>query len=597
MKLRRRRLLAVSFCLLLVAVASVQAPLPLPLVLSQDHAEPVDQLLIVTLPALKDAALEYAAARKSAFAAGNGHALDTKVLTVPECIAAYPRINDPAQAVRAAAHAHLLPAAANVPTASADSATLPGDDGSSARRYLLLIGDVPTSGQAVDPDRHVPCFYKHCQLVQEMPGVQAEWDDVASDNPYAARDADDDVPVLMVGRLPVSTPDAVRVYAAAVKEYETSPPPGSWQRKVTLFAGDPGFKQLGAQVRDIIEKSYEQAVIKNLSDEFAVTLTYANPVSPYTWPAPDFGRRIVEEVNEGAMYLNYLGHGWKDSVDTLKFNGRRYEVFTAAEAAKVDCRKGRPVAAFFTCYTGCFDMRGPSLAEALITNPRGPIGVIASSRVSNEINLLLEMAFLNVATRQGAVTLGELFTRTEREMLRLALPIPPALAAGLGIPTHQGYSDAKRTHLWLYNMFGDPTVHLTRPRSFLGMRASNPVQAGRMLETIVAAPQQVRRIELRLEAPRDTVLNEPTPLDLTARETEVFEAMRENHSRVNQRLVATTFMPAEAGKPTRIRLSLPAGVPAGSYIVRVLGYDADGRLQTSGATRVNLRPDDGTSDF
>ena len=586
---RRRGVLG----LLLAAAALFLSLGPVvPVAVSQDADDAaVDTLLIITTPSMQRAAVAYAKARREAY----DGALKTDVMLTTVC-QSFHREKKLPDAIRAEVLKRLLPTKDGIETAQHDKPILPGDNGKTGRRYLLLIGDVPTVGQPADAEKHVPCFYKHMQLVEEMPGVEAEWDDVASDNPYSCRDEDDDVPQIFVGRLPVSTPEQLATCAAAVKEYETEPPAGDWQRKVTLFAGDPGFRQLGEQVRGVIEKSYEQAVIKNLDDRFSVTLTYANPTSPYTWPAPDFGRRIVEEVNEGAMFLNYLGHGWKDSVDTLKFNGRRYEVFTAAEAAKVDCRKGRPVAAFFTCYTGCFDMRGPSLAEALITNPRGPIGVMASSRVSNEINLLLEMAFLKVGTQRGAKTLGELFTRTEREMLTLALPIPPPIAAGLGIPTHQGYSNGKRVHLWLYNLFGDPTVRLQQPRKFLGAHAADPV-SGRQMDTVVAAPETVSRIDVRLEALRDTVLNSPAPLNLNQPETDVFEAMRDNHGRVNNRLVATASANSTPGHPTKLRISVPARTPAGRYIVRVLGYDDHGTLVCSSATRVTVKPGDGTDDF
>lgn len=559
------------------------------------YLEPSARLLIVTTERMLAAAEAYAQAREKAW----GESIDQRpphrrhprlvadVLTVKQCMAEFPNLS-PAHAIRAVAHQRLI--IHDTLPAKWDDMVLPGDDRYAPKSHLLLVGDVPEEGATVDPDRHVPCFYRRSNVIPAgVAGTQEQWENVPSDNPYASRDIDDDVPIFPVGRLPFTEPAQLTAHLAAVTAYEENPPPGKWRNRVTIFAGDPGFEQLGPVVRRLIERAYEMGVIQNLSDASAATFTYANEASPYTWPAPEFSDKIVDEINDGALVLNYLGHGWKDSVDTLKFNGETYRVFTARDAARVNCAGKRPVAAFFTCYTGAFDYRTPSLAEALILNPNGPIGVIASSRISNELNYLLETAFLHEMTKERTPTLGRMFLCTKRRMLLGRLPLPPALAQQFGLPTHAGYSDGKRTHLWLYNLFGDPTVRLAHPRDTSSyIHVPEAVRAGDEFEVeLMAEIPNAATVTTRLECLRTNFVLAPRPVDYTGVPAVVFDAIRQNHARANHRLIDRRTVGAET---TTVKMRMPAGYPPGHYLVRQYVTDANGHILATGGVRVTVAP-------
>lgn len=409
-----------------------------------------------------------------------------------------------------------------------------------ARFDVLFVGDTNVEGARFDIDAHIPCFYRTCVVDDGVATGNKSEDDVATDNTYAAADGDDDIPAFAVGRLPFTKPEQLTVYARRVQQYETSPPPGAWRRRMSCFAGPVGFEQLGPQIEKLIEDAYARGMAQAAHPAFDVAMTYANIRSPYTYAPSKFSDKIVETINEGALILNYIGHGWMTCVDRLEFRGNSYEIFNARDAANVDTGDRPPIAAFFTCSTGYFDYKDPSLAEALVLNPRGCLGVMASSRVSSQSNYMLEVSFLESVTATPNPTLGSVFLGAKRGIIDKRLPVPPVIKQlGIDFSDEEGYTDNKRTHMLLYNLFGDPTLRLAVPQlDGVTVAAPERVKPGQEMPvefTITDPALQTGKFVLTLE--RDRLMFPPNlhdnPID-----GEAFEELAiQNHAMVNDRVV------------------------------------------------------------
>lgn len=278
----------------------------------------------------------------------------------------------------------------------------------------------------------------------------------------------------------------------------------------------------------------------------------------------------MSEINEGSLILNYVGHGWKTSVDRLYFNDKRYTVFTVKDAAKVDCKGKSPIAAFFTCYTGCYDMEELSLAETLLKNPKGPIGVIASSRISAEANYLLETAFFKAATIEREQTLGKIFLKMKRHMLTQTMPLGQLIKKfKLPISNLEGYAEGKRSHLWLYNLFGDPALKIAHPETTCEIKLNEKTATqGSEITAIIGCPDiKEGKVLVTFECRLADFLENPKKVESTDKDFEKKAA--ENHEIANNKVIAKYEVELKDGK-SEVTIEIPDDLKPRNYLVRTL---------------------------
>ena len=439
--------------------------------------------------------------------------------------------------------------------------------------YVLLLGDITPDGQKFDAKKHIPGFYKKFKTDPGITGP-GTYENVPSDNLYACRPQDDDVPTIPVGRLTFSKAKEVEDYLAAVKKYETEPAGGLWRRRINIFAGDPRFAGVPKFVSNIIENVFKTGVINNLGAEYEGVLTYANVSSPYAYAPSKYNAKLISEINKGSLILNYIGHGSKTSVDRLHFRKKRYPVFTVEDAAKIDCKGKLPIAAFFTCYTGCYDMEKPSLAETLLANPKGPIGVIASSRISAEANYLLETAFFKAATIDKEETLGKLFLKTKRLMLTQKMPMAQMIKRmKLKISALEGYAMGKRSHLWLYNLFGDPALKIPHPELKCQIKLEkDSVVQGTQINAVIKCDSKKGEILATFECKLADFLEKPSIIDVNDINFE--KKAIKNHKIANMKIIASQKVKLVEGN-AKVSFKIPNTLNPRKYIIRAIIVDGN----------------------
>ena len=263
--------------------------------------------------------------------------------------------------------------------------------------YVLLVGDGsfdPKRYRAESPPTFIPPY-----LLEVGPAGG----ETAADNRYVCVDGDDNLPDLLLGRLPVKTADEARAIVQKIVDDETPPLPVGWNASVLLVADDPD----GAGDFPAISDSAAAYV----TDPFTVTRRYCAGFQSDESDCPDaeaaaIHSAILNDWNRGALLVQYTGHSsWQQWAQERFFhlddlpslvNSRRY-----------------PVVAEMTCFTGAFHRPEPTLDEELVTRPDagavaawGPTGLGASAGHQRLSDGFFRAVFSDTVGTLGEATLA-----------------------------------------------------------------------------------------------------------------------------------------------------------------------------------------------
>jgi hypothetical protein len=287
-----------------------------------------------------------------------------------------------------------------------------------APKYVLLVGDGTYDyrgyyGQGFS--NFVPAYLSFTQYAGEVP----------DDNWYGCVNGDDLISDLHVGRLPARTAVEVGAMVDKILAYETAPlSEEGWEKRVILVSDDdePGFKGMN------------EAVSGSLSSAYVVSKKY---LEEYPDPS-DLNRELIDEINQGTLLVNYVGHGaedfWADEeilgawdIDSLG-NGPRYPLVVA-----MTCLNGYFVEAF-----GGWE----SLAEVLMKSPdKGSMAVFTSTGMTAPgEQALLDRGLFEALFERGERRLGEAVDYGKRNLLA----------------NSEGGEDVVRTFM----LFGDPAMEM-----------------------------------------------------------------------------------------------------------------------------------------
>jgi hypothetical protein len=254
-----------------------------------------------------------------------------------------------------------------------------------APKYVLLVGDGTYDyrgyyGQGFS--NFVPACLSYTQYAGEVP----------DDNWYGCVNGDDLISDLHVGRLPARTAGEVGAMVDKILAYETTPlSKDGWEKRVLLVADDdePGFKGMS------------EACASYLPPAYLISKKY---LKDYTDPS-DLHGELIDELNAGALVVNYVGHGaedfWADEV-----------IFEAADVDGLQNVSKYPLVVAMTCLNGYFAeaFEGwDSLAEILVKAAgRGAVAVFTSTGMTPPVEqALLGRGFFEAVFGKGKRFLGE----------------------------------------------------------------------------------------------------------------------------------------------------------------------------------------------
>ncbi len=253
--------------------------------------------------------------------------------------------------------------------------------------FILLVGDGsfdPKRYRTDSPPTFIPPF---------LADVDPWAGETAADNRYVTVDGADDLPDLLIGRLPVKTLAEAQAVVDKIVRYETAPFPGGWNRNMAFVADDtdPKAGDFAAQ-SEIIATAYVTSPFTPQRIYFtppATTVTATRQATLNAW-------------NTGALLVQFAGHSsWQqwaqerffhlDDLPTLH-NGRRW-----------------PIVVEMTCFTGAFHRPEPTLDEALLTlNSGGAVAAWGATGLGvGTGHAALDDGFFRAALRDSVSTLGQ----------------------------------------------------------------------------------------------------------------------------------------------------------------------------------------------
>lgn len=289
-----------------------------------------------------------------------------------------------------------------------------------APRFVLLVGDAsydPRGYLGATASEQIPtCFVETIYVGQ-----------TASDHCYADLDGDQ-APELAVGRFPASEVAQVETLVAKTIAADHSAADGAaWRRRTLLIADrEPEYSALSATLTaTLAPRGYD-----------VTTFSLADPAHA---EAATARAQLQALLNDGVGLVNYAGHG------SIKIWGKD-AVFTTEDAPTLTNAGRLPIVTAMSCLTGFFQHPTvPSLAEALLWNPRG--GAVAafvpSSEGTTPEQTPVATTFYDHLSAGRETTLGEAIVAAKRELV------------AAGVTT----SDMLLT----FNLLGDPALRLAPP--------------------------------------------------------------------------------------------------------------------------------------
>ncbi len=253
-----------------------------------------------------------------------------------------------------------------------------------------------------------------------------------------------------VGRLPVKTATEAQTVVDKLIHYATSAQTqGRWRNRVVFVADD------GDNNKHQRDAEQLAAGIDTAYSSFTATKIYLDAFPQETLPggeaAPAVNQRIARELKQGALIMNYTGHG----SETRWTQENIFNLNTINQLRNYD---QLPFFVTATCEFGRHDDPDRvSGAEQLILSERGgAIGLVTTARpVYSNTNLLLNRAFYAqvFSPPNGRfLTIGEIFRRTKNN--------------ALSGPVNRNFS-----------LLGDPSMRLNYPQDRVALGRPEVQQA------------------------------------------------------------------------------------------------------------------------
>lgn len=322
-----------------------------------------------------------------------------------------------------------------------------GLDGGTAPRYLLLFGDGAwdnrmkvSDWKGANPDDYIVCYESYLSINAISSYVMEDYFGLLDDSEglNLFRDKVD----LGVGRFPVTTESQARNLVDKTISYMKGSNAGPWQN-IMLFLGDDGDNNQHMQDADAVALLCEQ-LYPALDQRKIYWDSYKMEVTASYNSYPSVRKQLLQQLEEGALVVNYSGHG---NTDVLSHE----LVIDKDDMAALDSPR-LPFWITGSCDIAPFDAALDNLGENLLLNTKGgAVGLLTTTRtvVASQNRMLnLEFSRNMLAVNQQGVR------NSVGDALRIAKNSLVTKDSG-----NQDYS-VNKLH---FVLLGDPALKLAAP--------------------------------------------------------------------------------------------------------------------------------------
>ena len=247
-----------------------------------------------------------------------------------------------------------------------------------APKYLLLFGDgawdnrmLTSNWKGMSPSDYLLCYEVEDSYSTTSSHVVEDYFGLLDDGEGA--DLKRDKVDVGVGRFPVTTVSQARAVVDKILAYMGNTHAGSWKNTI-LMLGDDGDKNRhmgdAEYVAQMLESDYPDYMVKRIYwDAFPIERN----ATKNSYPAAR--KRLLELLKEGALMVNYSGHG-------APYVLSHEAVINKADMAQISSPR-LPVWVTASCDITPFDNTETSFGEAALLNPNGgAIGLLSSTRTT-----------------------------------------------------------------------------------------------------------------------------------------------------------------------------------------------------------------------
>lgn len=348
-------------------------------------------------------------------------------------------------------------------------------------RYLLLMGDGAWDNRMLSSDwkNYSPDDFLLCY---ESDNSYSETECYVSDDYFCMLDDNEggnlltsDMADVAVGRISARTANEAAIVVDKIENYMNNREAGAWQN-VVCFMGDDGNQNAHMQdadaVAQMVEQQFPTLQVKRIMWD-AYTRTSSSTGNSY----PDVTRLIKQQVQQGALFMNYSGHGRADAISheyVLKLAD--FEAFSSPRL---------PLWLTASCDIMPFDGQEENIGETSLFNKKGgAIAFFGTTRtVYQHYNRLMNLAFTrNVLSHQDngqPMPIGEAVRRAKNELISTGI-----------ITNYQNgspvYAADRTANKLQYTLLGDPALRLALPTMGIRIDSINGVAAGDTIMTLPA---------------------------------------------------------------------------------------------------------------
>lgn len=322
--------------------------------------------------------------------------------------------------------------------------------------YLLLLGD-----DAMDqPAGEEPWLRGKRHTLYRWRATQPET--YVSDAVYGDVDGDG-IPEIPVGRLPGRSPETIAKFSEKIVAFEGQPVTRE-SLHLPVWAGNPAY---GDHFQaNMASNLLRQTLHREAPDWADLTLIMGNEADPFS-ASPPRQTHLFHGLlaRGGGLFTGLMGHGSREAFYSMPHGDAWIQYHTAHTPGIEDGNASAP-AIIFACDCGNFAHAEPSLAEALLAAPGGPVAVIAATTQSHPLpNYYSSVAWLQGIEDEKSQRLGDLWTKSQRRGYSMRNPLVELFLKGIEgkLGAELDTPQIRKDHLLLYALLGDPATALKRP--------------------------------------------------------------------------------------------------------------------------------------